>query len=241
MIDFKGFDSENWNNSGLIYKAQLETFRDLYQRDQELACDVLYYYLEIAFTGKVSIDDNDFRMAFLRSFIPVAKKTLDKYNNKVAVSNENNIKKYKLKEIAEMLNKDMSKTEIAKAIGVSRPTLDNRINMIYEKYHYLIDNVDLDSEVENEMKNEDVGATLKNEMKMPGGDAADLDSELKNETKKNLDSEMKTEMKNETKKVRTVSSAEFMTLTDKGLIKGRNGSNKSEYITVAGERIKVAW
>ena len=39
----------------------------------------------------------------------------------------------------------------------------------------------------------------------------------------------------------TKSSAEFMTLTDKGLIKGRNGSNKSEYITVAGERIKVAW
>ena len=113
--------------SAVIYRSNFEQVKELYEDDKEMAGELAISIMELVLTGEVSTDNKYIRL-MLKNLEVSAQNNKLKYEAKENNTRLEKIEKYRLDEIAEMLNQGVSQAEIAKVLGVSRQTISRRLN-----------------------------------------------------------------------------------------------------------------
>ena len=132
------FKENEARKSALIYLSNFEQVKELYEDDKEMAGELAISILEMALTGEISSDNKMIRL-MLKNFEVSAEKNKQKYEARERNTKQEKAEKYNLYEIAEMLNEGKTQTEIADALGISRQTVNRRLNeMIRVDYPELL-------------------------------------------------------------------------------------------------------
>ena len=132
------FKENEARKSALIYLSNFEQVKELYEDDKEMAGELAISILEMALTGEISSNDKMIRL-MLKNFEVSAEKNKQKYEARERNTKQEKAEKYKLYEIAEMLNEGKTQAEIADALGISRQTVNRRLNeMIRVNYPELL-------------------------------------------------------------------------------------------------------
>ena len=141
-------------NSGVVFESNFKQIKQLYSMDKEKAGELAISIIEMALTKQCSSDDPWVRM-MLANFEESAKRNIKRYQSKVEKTKEVKMDKYQLREIAEMWNEGMTQAEIGEALGISRQTVNSRINnMIKTEFPELLDRVssEMSSHVKENVK-----------------------------------------------------------------------------------------
>ena len=132
------FKENEARKSALIYLSNFEQVKELYEDDKEMAGELAISILEMALTGEISSNNKIIRL-MLKNFEVSAESNKQKYEAKERNTKEKKAEKYNLYEIAEMLNEGKTQAEIADALGISRQTVNRRLNeMIRVNYPELL-------------------------------------------------------------------------------------------------------
>ena len=131
-------DYQTHYESGIVYYSNLLQVQELYQTDREKAGELAISILEMALTGELSSND-PMMSILLKNFEFSAHANQVKYETKIAVSQQKEIEKYQLREIAQMTRAGVVQQVIADTLGISRQAVNNRVRMIHQKYPYLLD------------------------------------------------------------------------------------------------------
>ena len=132
------FKENEARKSALIYLSNFEQVKELYEDDKEMAGELAISILEMALTGEISSNNKIIRL-MLKNFEVSAEKNKQKYEARERNTKQENAEKYNLYEIAEMLNEGKTQAEIADALGISRQTVNRRLNeMIRVNYPELL-------------------------------------------------------------------------------------------------------
>lgn len=132
------FKNNGARKSALIYLSNFEQVKELYEDDKEMAGELAISIMEMALTGEISSNNKIIRL-MLKNFEVSAEKNKQKYEARERNTKQENAEKYKLYEIAEMLNEGKTQAEIAIALGISRQTVNRRLNeMIRANYPELL-------------------------------------------------------------------------------------------------------
>ena len=132
------FKNNGARKSALIYLSNFEQVKELYEDDKEMAGELAISILEMALTGEISSNNKIIKL-MLKNFEVSAEKNKQKYEAKERNTKQENAEKYNLYEIAEMLNEGKTQAEIADALGISRQTVNRRLNeMIRVNYPELL-------------------------------------------------------------------------------------------------------
>ena len=132
------FKENEARKSALIYLSNFEQVKELYEDDKEMAGELAISILEMALTGEISSNNKMIRL-MLKNFEVSAESNKQKYEAKERNTKEKKAEKYNLYEIAEMLNEGKTQAEIADALGISRQTVNRRLNeMIRVNYPELL-------------------------------------------------------------------------------------------------------
>ena len=132
------FKENEARKSALIYLSNFEQVKELYEDDKEMAGELAISILEMALTGEISSNNKIIKL-MLKNFEVSAEKNKQKYEAKERNTKQENAEKYNLYEIAEMLNEGKTQAEIADALGISRQTVNRRLNeMIRVNYPELL-------------------------------------------------------------------------------------------------------
>ena len=145
-----------------------------------MAGELAISILEMALTGEISSNNKIIRL-MLKNFEVSAESNKQKYEARERNTKQAKAEKYKLYEIAEMLNEGKTQAEIADALGISRQTVNRRVNeMIRVNYPELLcSNEEMskmskksndvkqckNNENENENENENVNVNEKESVK----------------------------------------------------------------------------
>lgn len=121
------FKNNEARKSAVIYRSNFEQVKELYEDDKEMAGELAISIMELVLTGEVSTDNKYIRL-MLKNLEVSAQNNKLKYEAKENNTRLEKIEKYRLGEIAEMLNQGVSQAEIAKVLGVSRQTISRRLN-----------------------------------------------------------------------------------------------------------------
>ena len=132
------FKENEARKSALIYFSNFEQVKELYEDDKEMAGELAISILEMALTGEISSNNKIIRL-MLKNFEVSAENNKQKYEAKKRNTKQEKAEKYNLYEIAEMLNEGKTQAEIADALGISRQTVNRRLNeMIRVNYPELL-------------------------------------------------------------------------------------------------------
>lgn len=132
------FKNNEARKSALIYLSNFEQVKELYEDDKEMAGELAISIMEMALTGEISSNNKIIRL-MLKNFEVSAEKNKQKYEARERNTKQENAEKYKLYEIAEMLNEGKTQAEIAIALDISRQTVNRRLNeMIRVNYPELL-------------------------------------------------------------------------------------------------------
>lgn len=132
------FKNNGARKSALIYLSNFEQVKELYEDDKEMAGELAISIMEMALTGEISSNNKIIRL-MLKNFEVSAEKNKQKYEARERNTKQETAEKYKLYEIAEMLNEGKTQAEIAIALGISRQTVNRRLNeMIRVNYPELL-------------------------------------------------------------------------------------------------------
>ena len=132
------FKENEARKSALIYLSNFEQVKELYEDDKEMAGELAISILEMALTGEISSNNKIIKL-MLKNFEVSAEKNKQKYEAKERNTKQENAEKYNLYEIAEMLNEGKTQAEIADTLGISRQTVNRRLNeMIRVNYPELL-------------------------------------------------------------------------------------------------------
>lgn len=132
------FKNNGARKSALIYLSNFEQVKELYEDDKEMAGELAISIMEMALTGEISSNNKIIRL-MLKNFEVSAEKNKQKYEVRERNTKQETAEKYKLYEIAEMLNEGKTQAEIAIALGISRQTVNRRLNeMIRVNYPELL-------------------------------------------------------------------------------------------------------
>lgn len=132
------FKENEARKSALIYLSNFEQVKELYEDDKEMAGELAISIMEMALTGEISSNNKIIRL-MLKNFEVSAKNNKQKYEAKERNTKQENAEKYNLYEIAEMLNEGKTQAEIADVLGISRQTVNRRLNeMIRVNYPELL-------------------------------------------------------------------------------------------------------
>lgn len=121
------FKNNEARKSAVIYRSNFEQVKELYEDDREMAGELAISIMELVLTGEVSTDNKYIRL-MLKNLEVSAQNNKLKYEAKENNTRLEKVEKYRLDEIAEMLNQGVSQAEIAKVLGVSRQTINRRLN-----------------------------------------------------------------------------------------------------------------
>lgn len=170
------FKENEARKSALIYLSNFEQVKELYEDDKEMAGELAISILEMALTGEISSNNKIIRL-MLKNFEVSAEKNKQKYEARERNTKQENAEKYNLYEIAEMLNEGKTQAEIADALGISRQTVNRRLNeMIRVNYPELLcSNGKMSNDVK-QCKNND------NDNDNESDNGNDSDSDLENST-----------------------------------------------------------
>lgn len=155
MIKFR--DDIHFNNTGIAYLTMLDSAKDLYDKDPELAGEYALSVLELILSGEYSTDNYVIK-AMLNPFQFMANKNINKLEARKEKQDNNRIEKMRLKEIADLYLEGMNQTDIAKKMNVSRQTVSNRIKIIQTDFPELLD---AEMEDSQELQGEYLGGTIK--------------------------------------------------------------------------------
>lgn len=132
------FKNNGARKSALIYLSNFEQVKELYEDDKEMAGELAISIMEMALTGEISSNNKIIRL-MLKNFEVSAEKNKQKYEARERNTKQETAEKYKLYEIGEMLNEGKTQAEIAIALGISRQTVNRRLNeMIRVNYPELL-------------------------------------------------------------------------------------------------------
>ena len=132
------FKNNEARKSALIYLSNFEQVKELYEDDKEMAGELAISIMEMALTGEISSNNKIIRL-MLKNFEVSAENNKQKYEARKRNTKQEKAEKYKLYEIAEMLNEGKTQAEIADALGISRQTVSRRLNeMIRVEYPELL-------------------------------------------------------------------------------------------------------
>ena len=132
------FKNNEARKSALIYLSNFEQVKELYEDDKEMAGELAISIMEMALTGEISSNNKIIRL-MLKNFEVSAEKNKQKYEARERNTKQETAEKYKLYEIAEMLNEGKTQAEIAIALDISRQTVNRRLNeMIRINYPELL-------------------------------------------------------------------------------------------------------
>ena len=132
------FKENEARKSALIYLSNFEQVKELYEDDKEMAGELAISILEMALTGEISSNNKIIRL-MLKNFEVSAENNKQKYEARKRNTKQEKAEKYKLYEIAEMLNEGKTQAEIADTLGISRQTVSRRLNeMIRVNYPELL-------------------------------------------------------------------------------------------------------
>lgn len=141
-------------NSGVIFESNFKQIKQLYSMDKEKAGELAISIIEMALTKQCSSDDPWIQL-MLANFEESAKRNLKKYQTKVEKTKDVKMEKYQLREIADMWNEGITQAEIGEALGISRQTVNSRINnMIKTEFPELLNRVssEMSSHVKGNVK-----------------------------------------------------------------------------------------
>ncbi len=168
------FKENEARKSALIYLSNFEQVKELYEDDKEMAGELAISILEMALTGEISSNNKIIRL-MLKNFEVSAEKNKQKYEARERNTKQENAEKYNLYEIAEMLNEGKTQAEIADALGISRQTVNRRLNeMIRVNYPELL--------CSNGKMSNDVKRCKNNDNDNDNDNESDSDSDLENST-----------------------------------------------------------
>ena len=132
------FKENEARKSALIYLSNFEQVKELYEDDKEMAGELAISIMEMALTGEISSNNKIIRL-MLKNFEVSAENNKQKYEARKRNTKQEKAEKYNLYEIAEMLNEGKTQAEIADALGISRQTVNRRLNeMIRVNYPELL-------------------------------------------------------------------------------------------------------
>lgn len=135
MFDFKNLP---YNDSGVVYRTDIESVKRLYDTNPDQAFELAFSFLEIACCGECSSDDNIIN-AICESAKYRARQTIERYSQKVEDSKDKKRISQKLDDIARLYQSGMTQTAIAKSLGTTQQTINNRLKVIREKYPELLE------------------------------------------------------------------------------------------------------
>ena len=119
----KKFKNQETKESGIIYKANLDSVKELYLNgEKELAFETAVACMELACGGKIS-SENFLVKAITANLKEVADRTNQKYEEKKQRTAQERITKLQLNEIAEMLNNGVNQQTIADTLNQSKQTI----------------------------------------------------------------------------------------------------------------------
>ena len=170
------FKENEARKSALIYLSNFEQVKELYEDDKEMAGELAISIMEMALTGEISSNNKIIRL-MLKNFEVSAENNKQKYEARKRNTKQEKAEKYNLYEIAEMLNEGKTQAEIADALGISRQTVNRRLNeMIRVNYPELLcSNGKMSNDVK-QCKNND------NDNDNDNDNESDSDSDLENST-----------------------------------------------------------
>ena len=197
------FKENEARKSALIYFSNFEQVKELYEDDKEMAGELAISILEMALTGEISSNNKIIRL-MLKNFEVSAENNKQKYEAKKRNTKQEKAEKYNLYEIAEMLNEGKTQAEIADALGISRQTVNRRLNeMIRVNYPELLcsdgkmsndvkqcKNNDNDNDNDNDNVNEN-GNVLENSTSNEVSSPASSDDETEQQNYEEDDMKMK--------------------------------------------------
>ena len=132
------FKENEARETAIIYLSNFEQVKELYEDDKEMAGELAISIMEMALTGEISSNNKMIRL-MLKNFEVSAENNKQKYEARKRNTKQEKAEKYKLYEIAEMLNEGKTQAEIADALGISRQTVNRRLNeMIRVNYPELL-------------------------------------------------------------------------------------------------------
>ena len=135
----KEFKNSETKASGIVYKASLDSIKELYLNGQtELAFETAVACMELACGGQIS-SDNYMVKVITANLREVAEKANQKYEDKKQRSIEQRIEKLQLEQIADMLNNGATQQIIADTLVQSKQTISYRIGVIKQEFPYLLE------------------------------------------------------------------------------------------------------
>ena len=190
------FKENEARKSALIYLSNFEQVKELYEDDKEMAGELAISILEMALTGEISSNNKIIRL-MLKNFEVSAEKNKQKYEARERNTKQENAEKYNLYEIAEMLNEGKTQAEIADALGISRQTVNRRLNeMIRVNYPELLcSNGKMSNDVK-QCKNNDNDNDNDNDNESDNGNGNVLENSTSDEVSSPASSDDETEQQN---------------------------------------------
>lgn len=190
------FKENEARKSALIYLSNFEQVKELYEDDKEMAGELAISILEMALTGEISSNNKIIRL-MLKNFEVSAEKNKQKYEAKERNTKQENAEKYNLYEIAEMLNEGKTQAEIADALGISRQTVNRRLNeMIRVNYPELLcSNGKMSNDVK-QCKNNDNDNDNESDNESDNGNGNVLENSTSDEVSSPASSDDETEQQN---------------------------------------------
>ena len=189
------FKENEARKSALIYLSNFEQVKELYEDDKEMAGELAISIMEMALTGEISSNNKIIRL-MLKNFEVSAENNKQKYEARKRNTKQEKAEKYNLYEIAEMLNEGKTQAEIADALGISRQTVNRRLNeMIRVNYPELLcSNGKMSNDVK-QCKNNDNDNDNDNDNVNENGNV--LENSTSNEVSSPASSEDETEQQNQ--------------------------------------------
>lgn len=128
----KEFKEAEMRATAQIYKSMLVQIQALHKKDPAWAGELAISFIEFLITGEISSDDSII-VGMVEGYRESVKKAQGRYDAKVALTKES------LKPIADMLNRGMKQTEIARAMGVQPPAISKKITQIRLNFPELLE------------------------------------------------------------------------------------------------------
>ena len=155
MINFR--KDIQFNNTGIAYLTMLESAKDLYDTNPELAGEYALSVLELILSGEYS-SDNYVIKAMLNPFKFMADKNIKKLEVRKEKQDNTRIEKMQLREVADLYLQGKKQNEIAEILHTSRQTVSNRLKIIQTEFPELLE---AEMPVSQELQGEYLGGTIK--------------------------------------------------------------------------------
>ena len=182
------FKENEARETAIIYLSNFEQVKELYEDDKEMAGELAISIMEMALTGEISSNNKIIRL-MLKNFEVSAENNKQKYEARKRNTKQEKAEKYKLYEIAEMLNEGKTQAEIADVLGISRQTVNRRLNeMIRVNYPELL--------CSNGKMSNDVKQCKNNDNDNDNDNDSDLENSTSDEVSSPASSDDETEQQN---------------------------------------------